>query len=54
MLPFSLSYLPDIDECQRGTHKCGEKQQCINRQGTYFCQCPRGMRHDGTGSCVGM
>lgn len=38
-----LNYLSDIDECQTGTHEChGTLMQCINRHGSYACQCPEG------------
>ena len=33
----------DIDECSRGTHECrGARMECVNREGSYSCQC-----HDG-------
>ena len=45
----------DVDECQRGTHRCrGPNVECINRPGTYLCQCPDGyhLEHDDM-SCIG-
>ncbi|XP_059163001.1 fibulin-1-like [Physella acuta] len=42
----------DIDECELGTHQCTVEQLCINKPGTYLCQCPRGLRQDETGKCV--
>lgn len=35
-------YLPDVNECTRGTHKCNPTQICKNYQGYYTCECPTG------------
>ncbi|ELU04015.1 hypothetical protein CAPTEDRAFT_156040 [Capitella teleta] len=33
----------DIDECALGTHDCSARlMTCLNRPGTYLCQCPEG------------
>lgn len=46
-----LYYVLDIDECETGTHKCTENQQCINRQGHYICQCPPGHKAISPDKC---
>ena len=41
--------ISDIDECTRGTHDCqGNLAQCVNRRGTYLCQCPDGYQMDSS------
>lgn len=38
-----FTVVADIDECQIGTHEChGTLMQCVNRPGSYMCQCPEG------------
>ena len=29
----------DIDECTTGDHKCKPSEHCVNKNGTYICQC---------------
>ena len=32
----------DIDECTTGVHNCTQNQQCINRPGSFICECVSG------------
>lgn len=41
----------DIDECARGTHDCTSSQKCINRGGSFICDCPDGFRQTAEGVC---
>jgi len=35
----------DVDECQQGSHECtGALMHCVNRPGTYICQCSDGFQ----------
>ena len=44
--------LLDIDECSTGDHNCTQNQQCVNRNGTFICECISGYRLPG-GICRG-
>ena len=37
-------YYIDIDECSTGVHNCTQNQQCVNRKGTFICECVSGYR----------
>ncbi|XP_028416921.1 fibrillin-2-like, partial [Dendronephthya gigantea] len=37
----------DIDECEKGTHKCDKNAKCTNTPGSFNCQCQPG--HTGEG-----
>ncbi|KAE8619608.1 hypothetical protein XENTR_v10009877 [Xenopus tropicalis] len=37
----------DIDECGTNTHKCGVNAKCINKKGSYQCQCESGYHRKG-------
>jgi len=40
-----LWYVSDVDECQEGSHECtGALMHCVNRPGTYVCQCTDGFQ----------
>ena len=39
----------DVDECSTGQHRCYYNQRCINTEGAYRCQCPKGFRTRGIG-----
>ncbi|XP_021357411.1 fibulin-1-like isoform X3 [Mizuhopecten yessoensis] len=41
----------DIDECGRNLHDCRQNQRCINRPGSYICDCPKGYRVGQEGNC---
>lgn len=34
----------DIDECEKGTHKCDFIETCENTRGSYLCHCKSGYR----------
>ena len=35
----------DVDECVEGSHECtGSLMHCVNRPGTYICQCRQGFQ----------
>jgi len=35
----------DVDECQQGSDECsGALMHCVNRPGTYVCQCTEGFQ----------
>ena len=42
----------DEDECAAGTHQCKPGQTCLNRPGSYQCQCPAGHELDKDKNCV--
>ncbi|XP_029584483.1 adhesion G protein-coupled receptor E2 [Salmo trutta] len=44
----------DIDECVEFPNICGKWGTCLNKVGSYLCQCPNGFRNSGDGqpSCV--
>ena len=33
-------FVVDIDECARGIHECEAHEECINEEGSYFCDDP--------------
>lgn len=37
----------DVDECMNYPPICNNNADCINRPGTYQCQCKRGFSGDG-------
>ena len=40
----------DVDECAEGNESvCGELGVCVNRPGTFLCECPAGYTGDGVG-----
>ena len=41
----------DIDECTQGTHDCSQGQRCINRPGSFICNCPEGYRLSSGDKC---
>lgn len=48
---FFLFFLqPDDNECQNVTNICGERGNCTNTEGSYFCTCVSGYASTGTGS----
>ena len=46
-----MSYNIDIDECQ-DFNLCLQKD-CVNTQGSYFCQCMAGFENSTSGECIG-
>ena len=41
----SIIYLLiDIDECATGGHNCTQNQRCVNRPGSFICECVSGYR----------
>lgn len=42
----------DIDECDQGQHDCDTNANCINKPGTYDCDCKIGFTGNGT-HCLG-
>ena len=47
-------YCFDVDECDRGIHKCGEKFECFNTLGDYACKtfCEKGFKRSYNGTCL--
>ncbi|XP_069142650.1 fibulin-1-like isoform X5 [Argopecten irradians] len=41
----------DIDECSRNLDDCKDNQECINRPGSFICNCQRGYRVGMDGNC---
>ncbi|XP_033745420.1 fibulin-1-like isoform X2 [Pecten maximus] len=41
----------DIDECSRNLHNCRENQRCINRPGSFICNCQKGYRVGRDDAC---
>ena len=31
-----------MDECSTGVHNCTQDQKCVNRLGTFICECASG------------
>ena len=40
----------DIDECTTGVHNCTQNQQCVNRPGSFICECASGYEPSNGGS----
>lgn len=32
----------DVDECAKGTHRCGVLEHCVNTAGSFYCRCKEG------------
>ena len=49
------SPIKDIDECKLELYNCDSIRVCVNTEGGYECDCPKGYydRDDGT-DCLGM
>lgn len=49
--------VPDIDECETGTHNCPPDFICQNTPGSFRCrpklQCMNGFIQDALGNCIG-
>lgn len=48
--------MPDVDECELGTHNCQAGFTCQNTKGSFYCQarrCMEGFLPDPEGNCVG-
>lgn len=49
--------VPDIDECETGTHNCPPDFICQNTPGSFRCrpklQCMSGFIQDALGNCIG-
>ncbi|XP_028412141.1 microfibril-associated glycoprotein 4-like [Dendronephthya gigantea] len=39
--------IEDVDECEKGTHKCDKNANCTNTPGSFNCQCQRGYTGEG-------
>ena len=48
-----FTLLLDVDECNRGSHKCHLNAVCNNTNGGYNCSCKAGYSGDGY-NCTGM
>ena len=44
----------DIDECKQSRHNCPNPSFCVNRHGSFDCECPNGTRLDGLKGCLGL
>ena len=42
----------DINECVTGVHNCTQSQQCVNRPGSFVCECASGYE-SSNGVCEG-
>ena len=55
--PDSCLCVPDVDECELGTHSCQAGSTCHNTKGSFYCQarqrCMEGFLQDPEGNCVG-
>ncbi|XP_027562734.1 latent-transforming growth factor beta-binding protein 4-like, partial [Neopelma chrysocephalum] len=40
---------PDVDECGSGT-PCAPPGRCLNTEGSFVCECPRGYRAGPSGT----
>uniref|UniRef100_A0AAX7U9Q1 Adhesion G protein-coupled receptor L4 n=1 Tax=Astatotilapia calliptera TaxID=8154 RepID=A0AAX7U9Q1_ASTCA len=45
--PMKLVLLTDDDECQNVTNICGDRGQCTNTVGSYYCKCVSGYKSTG-------
>ena len=50
----SLHIFTDVDECEN-PNTCGNRQQCFNTAGSYFCECILGYENDPQSplNCIG-
>ena len=42
----------DIDECEQSPNICGDRQQCVNKTGSYVCECRQGFIWNNQ-QCIG-
>lgn len=47
MIEIDVYCTVDLNECERGEHKCDRNAICINLEGTFECQCAEGYQGDG-------
>ena len=46
--------LTDIDECSgRNRKKCPSDKKCVNKPGTFDCECKEGYKQLKNGTCEG-
>ena len=45
--PFENHIFVDVDECQRNSHNCSKNARCMNKLGSFDCQCEVGYDGDG-------
>ena len=43
----------DVNECKCGAYPCGANTACINKDGSYECQCKDGFEGDPSTECTG-
>lgn len=48
-----MFYQTDVNECTKSDIDCGDGSECVNSQGSYFCQCKKGFTGQN-GKCIGM
>ena len=54
LISCDISYVccTDTNECEEGTHDCGERQECSNTVGGFDCLCADGYVTSDNGSCL--
>ena len=51
---YFVALFTDIDECQKDKQLCGEYGHCVNKKGSYQCDCAEGFKfNDDSQKCEG-
>jgi hypothetical protein len=53
LLHKAVFHFLDIDECLTGNHKCGDGEECYNKENGYECRCTKGLTREKD-KCIGM
>ena len=44
----------DVDECKIGAHNCSNKEICVDKEGSFVCECKKEYEVQPDGSCRGI
>jgi hypothetical protein len=53
LLHEGIFHFSDIDECLTGKYKCGDGEECHNKENGYECRCTKGLTREKS-KCIGM
>ncbi|KAK1416325.1 hypothetical protein QVD17_32114 [Tagetes erecta] len=45
--PYVENDCKNVNECQLGKHNCEDNDKCVDKEGSYKCECPKGYSGDG-------